>query len=211
LRGKKVLDLGCGYGEYMQLFGKGSVGITTTPHEVEYGNARGIDIRLGNVECIEELALPSDFDAIWANNLFEHLLAPHAFLMKLKTIAKPDATLILGVPVIPVVPSLMHLPKFRGALAHAHINFFTRKSLRLTAERAGWKVSAVRPFVASSRVIDDAVGAFMPHLYAIATNDSAFRYHEKKLKEWQDPLYQDLLTITGQAVRTEPNRAIVGR
>jgi len=199
LREKKVLDLGCGYGEYMQLFGGGSVGITTTPHEVEYGTARGIDIRLGNVERIDELGLPRDFDAIWANNLFEHLLSPHSFLMKLKTLTKPEALLILGVPVVPVIPALMQLPKFRGALAHAHINFFTRRSLRLTVERAGWQVSAVRPFVATSRTADDALGAFMPHLYTVAKNDASFRYHDKKLKEWGDPLYAPLLSITGQS------------
>ena len=201
LRDKKVLDLGCGYGEYMQLFGKGSVGITTTPHEVEFGAARGIDIRLGNVERIEELALPKDFDAIWANNLFEHLLSPHGFLMRLKPLAKPGATLILGVPVIPRIASLMHAPKFRGALAHAHINFFTRESLRLTVERAGWRVRAIRPFVTSSPLMDDAAGFLMPHLYVVAENDALFRYHEKKLKEWQDGLYTPLLTITGQAMR----------
>ncbi len=203
LRDKKVLDLGCGYGEYMQLFGKGSVGITTTPHEVEYGKARGIDIRTGNVERIDELGLPQDFDAIWANNLFEHLLSPHAFLLKLKTVAKPGARLILGVPVIPRIASLMHVGKFRGALAHAHVNFFTRESLRLTVERAGWKVETVRPFVAPAS-LDHPASFFMPHLYVVATNDTSFRYHEKKLKEWEhDPLYARLLAITGQVSKAQ--------
>ena len=34
---KRVLDMGCGYGEYMQRFGKNSVGITTTQAEVDFG------------------------------------------------------------------------------------------------------------------------------------------------------------------------------
>ena len=37
LRNKKVLDLGCGYGEYLVKFGKESLGITSTVDEVEYG------------------------------------------------------------------------------------------------------------------------------------------------------------------------------
>ena len=199
LRDKRVLDLGCGYGEYLVQFGKGSVGVTTTPDEVAYGATRGLSIIQGNVERLEEIPLEGRFDAIWANNLFEHLLSPHSFLMHLKTVAADDAVLVLGVPVIPRIATLMRLNKFRGALAHAHVNFFTRDSLRLTVERAGWTVDAVRPFVSSSPMLDHIYGAYIPHLYVVARNNPQFRYHEKKLKEWvHDPLYRPLLGITGQ-------------
>ena len=194
LRDRKVLDLGCGYGEYLTHFGDGSIGITTTVAEVEYGAARGIDIRRGNAEDLAPLHLPGDFEAIWANNLFEHLLSPHAFLMRLKAAAQPEALLVLGVPVIPRVASLMHLRRFRGALSVAHINFFTRESLRLTVERAGWRVAAVRPFLFSNVLLDTLASFVAPHLYVIAYNDAHFRYEDKKLKEWKDdPLYSDLI------------------
>jgi len=47
---KKVLDIGCGYGEYLAKFGVGSVGITSTQSEVQYGQERNLDIRPGNAE-----------------------------------------------------------------------------------------------------------------------------------------------------------------
>src|SRR3954470_2716913 len=75
LRDKKVLDLGCGYGEYLVKFGKNSLGITSTIEEVEYGKVRGIRIVRGNVELIEAINLNEQFEGIWANNLFEHLLS----------------------------------------------------------------------------------------------------------------------------------------
>jgi len=82
---KRVLDIGCGFGEYMQRFGSGSVGITATPEEVAYGASIGRDIRLGNAEKLEELLSPNEcFVVFWANNIFEHLLSPHAFLVSLK-------------------------------------------------------------------------------------------------------------------------------
>lgn len=200
LRHKKVLDLGCGYGEYLSQFGPGSVGLTTNPDEAAYGKTKGLTIREGNVERISEIDLDGDFDAVWANNLFEHLLSPHAFLMALRERAQDQGLLILGVPVIPGPASLMRLGKFRGALAIAHINFFSREGLRLTVARAGWRVLAVRPFVVSWPLPDTLVGFLTPHLYVVAVKDPDFSYPEKKLKEWlSDPHYRTLLASTGQA------------
>jgi SAM-dependent methyltransferase len=199
LRNKKVLDLGCGYGEYLVLFGKNSLGITTTLDEIEYGKSKNMRIVPGNVELIDSLDLKENFEAIWANNLFEHLLSPHAFLIKLKTVASAETLLILGVPVIPRIASLMKINKFRGALAVAHVNFFTRESLRLTAERAGWKVSDIRPFIFKNKFLDRLASFFAPHLYVVAKNNASFKYDDKKLKEWKDDgHYQKILEIVEQ-------------
>lgn len=199
LRDTKTLDIGCGYGEYLVKFGSGSVGITTTLAEIEYGKNHGLNIVKGNAEHIDSLGLDTSFGAVWANNLFEHLLAPHAFLLKLKRVAKPNGLLILGVPVIPVIPTLMRIGRFRGALAVAHVNFFTRASLKLTVERAGWKVDEIRPFIFSNRFLDYLASHIAPHLYVVARNDVNFKYDPKKLKEWKDdPHYKHILDITGQ-------------
>jgi SAM-dependent methyltransferase len=196
LRKKKVLDLGCGYGEYLVKFGPQSLGITTTLHEIAYGKARNIRIAQGNVELIDSLNLTEQFEAIWANNLFEHLLAPHAFLMKLKKVSLKNTLLVLGVPVVPRIASLMKINKFRGALAMAHVNFFTRETLKLSVQRAGWIVTDIRPFIFRNRLLDILASFFAPHLYVVAANNPDFTYDEKKLKEWQDePHYKELLRI----------------
>jgi SAM-dependent methyltransferase len=198
LRSKKVLDLGCGYGEYLVKFGKNSLGVTSTTDEVEYGRSRNIRIVKGNVELIENMNLSERFEAIWANNLFEHLLSPHSFLMTLKTVSEDKTLLILGVPVVPRIASLMKITKFRGALAGAHINFFTRESLRLTVERGGWKVRDIRPFFFSNIVLDRLFSFFAPHLYVVAYNDATFSYPDKKLKEWQDEAHYDRVLRIGK-------------
>lgn len=198
LRSKKVLDLGCGYGEYLVHFGPGSVGLTTTLEEVEYGKQNGIDIRRGNVELIEAVPLPADFDAVWANNLIEYVLSPHAFLMKLRR-AAPQAQLIISCDVIPGVPLLMRLKKFRGALAVGHVSMFTLRTFTMSVERAGWRIVSVRPFVFKNEFLDYLFSFIAPHVYCIAENNKEFVYSKKKLKEWQDdPLYADMLAITGQ-------------
>ncbi len=196
---KPVLDLGCGYGEYLRLFGTGSVGVTTTEDEVAYGKNNNLAIVFANAEKLENLKLDKKFSAIWANNLFEHLLSPHAFLMKLKKMSDAETRIILGVPVVPKIVSLMFLGMFRGALASNHISFFTHKTLALTVERAGWKVEEVRPFLFKNKILDILCRALAPHMYIVARNDTGFTYPPKKLKEWvADDHYNDLLSITRQ-------------
>lgn len=199
LRDKKVLDLGCGYGEYLVNFGKGSLGVTSTKNEVDYGASRNIDIIRGNVELLEDLKLNRRFDAIWANNLFEHLLSPHSFLIKLKSLSHENSMLILGVPVVPRIVSLMRLGKFRGALASPHINFFTRETLKLAVEFAGWKVKYSRPFIFKNIISDTFASLFAPHIYIVAYNNKDFKYPDKKINEWKDEAhYGDLLKIAGK-------------
>lgn len=196
LQRKRVFDVGCGYGEYLAAFGPGSVGITTTHNEVLYGREHGLDIREGNAERLGSLSLETLFEVAWANNLLEHLLAPHEFLMRLRKTVEPDGMLILGVPVLPYPRVLMRLRRFRGALASNHINFFTHDSLKLTVTRAGWQVLEVRPFIFKNSVIDKALMLFMPHAYVVARSDASFKYPEKKVNEWVgEEAYAEILAL----------------
>lgn len=192
---KKVLDIGCGYGEYLAHFGKGSVGITTTDDEVVQGSARGLDIRKVNAEALELASLPSAFQAVWANNLFEHLLSPHAFLMRLRAVTAPGAVLVLGVPVVPFLSFLIRFRPFRGTLASNHISFFTAKTLALTVSRAGWRIVESRTLVAP-RFWDRFLLPLAPHVYIVAVKDEDFVYPEKKVKEWcSEPYYASVLAL----------------
>ena len=194
---KRVLDIGCGYGEYMQRFGPTSVGITTRTVEVKYGTVKNRDIRIGNAEDLKAtLSTTERFDVIWCNNIFEHLLSPHSFLVHLKEFSHEHTVLILGTPIIPAVTSLATLKKFRGALAVEHINFFNHKTYQVTAERAGWNVQSLRSFVFKNAFLDKITHIFAPHLYLIAQNNTLYHYPERKVSEWQEEsYYSDLLNI----------------
>lgn len=182
---KAVLDVGCCHGEHLVHFGPGSRGLSVNPEEVAYGASRGLDIRLANVEQDELAEEQGAFDFVFASNVFEHLYSPHGFLVKIRRCLRPGGLLMVGVPVVPGLASLLRLRPFRGSLATAHVNFFTRHTLRLTVERAGWVVSRVRPFYFRSALLDALLGPVSPQFYAVATVDPGFRYHEKRLKELQ--------------------------
>lgn len=197
LANKRVLDIGCGVGSHMQRFGPGSVGITSDPREVALGAEISRDIRLGNVEKLSEAMLPSEkFDVIWCNNIFEHLLSPHAFLVNLKTHAHPDTIIILGTPMVPTPSLLMRIKKFRGALASPHINFFTARTYELTVQFTGWEIETITPYFTNSAFLNALIRPIMPHLYLVAKNNVDYQYPPKKLKEWEhDEHYQGLIEV----------------
>lgn len=185
---KAVLDIGCSYGEFLAHFGPGSAGVTISPEEMQYAVGRGLRVLCGNIES-DEFSFGREFDVVFANNIFEHLYAPHAFLIKVKRYLKPGGILILGVPCIPGWHLLMRLNKFRGSLADAHINFFTKDSLALTVARGGWLVHEVRGF-RLPKAVDWMLNPVYPHFYAIATPDQGFSYTPKRQRELAG--YKDL-------------------
>ena len=182
LNEKSVLDIGCSYGEFLIHFGRGSIGLTISHEEVNYGKNKGLEIRYGNIES-EDLSLKEKFDVIFANNIFEHLYSPHRFLINCKNLLKPGGILVLGVPCIPTLSFLLHLTKFRGSLAVSHINFFTRETLVKTVERAGWNIENIRSFHFKNSFCDRLLDIISPHFYVVAVLDRNFSYHEKRQEE----------------------------
>lgn len=191
LANKKVLDIGCSYGEFLAKFGKGSVGLTVNEKEVAWGKVKNLDIRIGNIE--EDYDTEEKFDAIFANNIFEHMLAPHLFLLKIKKFLKDDGILILGVPCVPYIQPLINIHRFSGALSSAHVNFFNRYTLQLSVEYGGWNVFKNSGFVFTNRILDYLFNFICPHFYVIAKVDKDFKYEEKRLVELAG--YSKMITI----------------
>ena len=182
LNNKSVLDIECSYGEYLEHFGKGSVGLTISRKESEFGKERGLDIRYGNIES-EDLPIKEKFDVIFANNIFEHLYSPHKFLIDIKKFLKSDSVFILGVPCIPKIVFLLHIKKFKGSLAVSHINFFTRDTLIKTVERSGWNIKFTRSFHFKNRFFDKILDIIEPHIFVIVNIDYDFKYDKKRIQE----------------------------
>lgn len=177
---KAVLDVGCSEGYYLRHFGEGSVGVTIIADHVEIARDHGLNVVLKNVED-SDFSLHKTFDAIWANNFFEHLNAPHSFLMRMRDHSSQDGILILGVPVIPYFSWLTYFKKFRGAYAVSHVNFFTRNTLIETVKAAGWLVIQARPFYVKNTIIDSVFNLIAPHIYVIAIPKKDFVYPQKRL------------------------------
>ena len=194
LSNKKVLDIGCSYGEFLAKFGKESVGLTVNQKEVAWGKLKNLDIQIGNIE--EDYNTDEKFDVIFANNIFEHMLAPHLFLLKIKNYLKEDGILILGVPCVPYVQSLIRLRQFSGSLSPAHVNFFNRYTLQLFVEYGGWKVSKNSGFYFTNKILDFLFNFICPHFYIVAKVNKNFKYEEKRLIELSG--YTKLIKVEGR-------------
>ena len=70
-----LLDVGAGHGVFLEELrsarGIAGTGIEVTPAKVDYGRARGLDMRLGNAAALD---FPSaSFDAVLSSEVLEHL------------------------------------------------------------------------------------------------------------------------------------------
>ena len=112
--------------------------------------------------------------------------SPHLFLTKVREFLRPDGVLILGVPVLPQVPFLTRLRRFRGAYAVSHVSFFTRKTLIETVRRGGWIVEEARSYYFKNPVLDFFLNLIAPHIYVVARVDKDFSYAEKRMKSLRE-------------------------
>jgi len=100
--GSKVLDAGCGNGEFMKYLQANIPrihlqGLDYSAAEVKEAKKSGLDVKQANFE--EKINLPSNsVDVAYAGELIEHLYNPDLFLSELNRIIKPGGFLLLATP-----------------------------------------------------------------------------------------------------------------
>jgi len=93
----KVLDFGCGIGDFLQYM-KGSVGVDVNQQLVDYCQSLGLDVRL-----IKGGSIPypdSSFDSVVMDNVLEHIPEADAdrFIAEIMRVLLQSGTLLIGVP-----------------------------------------------------------------------------------------------------------------
>lgn len=193
---KKVLDIGCSYGQTLLHWGTGSEAIEVNQRMAEFVEALGRKVHRINVEDGMRELEDSSFDAAYANNLLEHLLSPHLFLLDLHRILKPHGILAVGHPVVPAWPfdKILALLGFKGWLTSTHIAFFSPRTARLTLERAGFLVKRqyFSPLLRLSAWAGRIKAPFATHCLSVCRRIDGFKYPEKR-SEIFDPSWASRL------------------
>ena len=141
LHGRKVLEVGCGDGHFLQalnLAGAECVGIEPSAEQRRLAGERGLSVESGILS--RGRILPTGpFDAFVTRQVFEHVEPMRDFLLTIR------ANLRLGAVGLVEVPNLVKLSnehRFFDFIPE-HINYFTPRTLRLALELAGFEVVAV--------------------------------------------------------------------
>lgn len=135
------------------------------------------------------------YDAIYTNNLIEHLIAPHLFLAKLWHLLKPGGLLAIGHPVVP--PKIVHpiwktIAGSDGFLASEHINFYTPETIKHTLCRSGFEVmSQVGVVLADGRFA--LAPSLSPSCLSICRKKEDFRYPKKRLQDFDPEFARPIL------------------
>ncbi len=138
--GARVLDAGCGSGrtlEELRDYGE-ACGIELDPDAAALARGRGaFDVRVGRLE-----RLPWEggtFDLITCLDVIEHTPDDRATLRELRRVCKPGGWLLVTVPAYPALWS-------QHDEANHHYRRYVRRTLRVAAVAAGWRVRRMTSF-----------------------------------------------------------------
>ena len=175
LTGQRILEIGAGKGEYLQLLEQAGM----KAYGTEFGSASVAACKQQGLHVWQVfpdgsgLQLPEiPFDAFASFNFMEHWPHPKSTLRDIAGVLKPDA---LGLVEVPNFDMILKNNLFIEFISD-HIFYFTAKTLRLMIETSGFEVISIQPvwhdYILSATVRKRA-----------AVNISAFAEKRKSIQE----------------------------
>jgi 2-polyprenyl-3-methyl-5-hydroxy-6-metoxy-1,4-benzoquinol methylase len=153
---KKILDVGCSEGEFGKCLKDDSDrivwGVDINPTSVAEAKGKLDKALCGDVfDLVPEL--PNNyFDAIFFNDVLEHLVDPYALLRQMGPKLSSNGVVIASIPNILYFRTLKALLvdkdwKYEdyGVLDNTHLRFFTKKSMKRMFEENGYEIIDIVP------------------------------------------------------------------
>jgi 2-polyprenyl-3-methyl-5-hydroxy-6-metoxy-1,4-benzoquinol methylase len=177
--GMKVLDFGCGAGQFLELATRlkaNAVGVDIGEPNTRRLKARGLDVFRGTLEEFVAQATPHSFDLITSSHVFEHLHDPVGALRQFRQLLKPDGLIWIAVPNAANWGYRTLRGKWYATQVPIHLHHFTPSSLRMMIERAGLRgavrseslvgptASTLRDFLRHKLLLPFAVSKRLPWL-----------------------------------------------
>jgi len=151
--GERVLDLGCGAGEFsaaLAAAGAQPVGVDVAAEALRRAAARMPELDLRLWPAGEALPLEDgSVDTVWAGEVIEHVTDVAPWLSEVRRVLRPHGTLLLTTPHHGPLTLLALALSPRRFDAHFeprsdHVRFFSPRTLRALLEDLGFEVARMR-------------------------------------------------------------------
>lgn len=142
--GGRVLDVGCGSGEwlvFMRYLGWVVQGVDYDEEAVAIARRKGLAVGCGAVE--DQCYPGGGFDAITLHHVIEHVPDPAGTLVECARLLKPKGTLVVMTPNIDSLGYRLFRANWRGLEPPRHLHVMSPDSLRVLLNRAGFAKTRV--------------------------------------------------------------------
>ncbi len=128
--GQKLLDMGCGNGEFLsnaREAGWDVTGIDPDPKAVAVAKQRGLDVSVGSVESL--IGMSSCLDAITLSHVLEHVHEPGLVIQAIHRLLKPGGVIYIDTPNIESKGARFWGRNWRGLETPRHLVLFSLDGL----------------------------------------------------------------------------------
>ncbi|MCD6399141.1 MAG: methyltransferase domain-containing protein [Candidatus Aenigmarchaeota archaeon] len=139
LKGKKVIEIGCGRGEYlsiMQQSGVEAYGLEYSAESVMQCVKNGLKVSKGFIQSSSYRLKDAPFDAFYILNFLEHLPDPNSTLRGIYNNMTADAIGLVEVPNFDMILRNKLFSEFIGD----HLFYFTKETLNATLSLNGFEI-----------------------------------------------------------------------
>ena len=144
LQNAKILEVGCGKGEYLEIMREAGGEVYGTEHldeSVQVCRAHGLNIEQIYFEHGNEKMKNGPFGGFFILNWLEHIPDLHTFLQGIRNNLTPDAAGLVEVPNF----DMMLKKGLSAEFTADHLYYFTEETFRVTLESCGFQVLSCQP------------------------------------------------------------------
>jgi len=149
-RNVRVLDIGCGLGRtlaYHKNRGCEAFGMEADGNVQAVARRYGLDIRQGIFDGTQFDS--ESFDYVTLDQVAEHVVNPHALMKGVARVLKRGGKVIITTPNPRSFGAWLYGRRWLNWHPPYHLQFYTRKSLKLTAHEAGLELASASTITAS--------------------------------------------------------------
>ena len=139
--GVRLLDFGCGWGSYLasaQEAGWHATGIEVDATNVEFATRHGLHAVQGDL--LDGIFEAEQFDAVIAQQVFEHLLNPVEYLREIHRLLKPGGVLAIAVPNLGGLSARISGTDWEMITPIGHVRYFDSSSLAKFLSDNGFEI-----------------------------------------------------------------------